>query len=658
MSLQMPLWEPASTWVPPRLEDLPDWGAAKRIGYDVETKDKKLKQLGCGSLRKGSKLVGVGFSIEDGKDYYIPLAHEGGGNVDPEPYLRYFRDNAKRFKGDIVGANLQYDIAFSEKKDIHFGPDVTFRDIQVAAPLINELHNSYSLAKILERLGLPPKDEALLTEAAKQFGVDPKGGLYQLHSKYVGPYGEADSRLPLQALRKLELELEKQGLWKVWDMECELLPVLNRMRNRGVRISMDRLEQVEEWSLEQETEALAEVKTKTGVKVEVGDVWKPDALAPALEYLGIAVPKNSRGPSITQEFLDEIDHPVADAIKWARKTNKLRTTFTQSIRNHMINGRIHATFNQMRRDDDDGNRQGASYGRMSCANPNLQQQPSRDEFAKMFRSIYLPEEGATWASCDYSQQEPRWLTHFAEDLKLDGAKKFGDRYRKDPSTDTHDMMTGYIYGSKVQSWEGSIYKKRRFECKQIFLGKCYGQGGAKTCDILGLPTRWAVYRPRKTAVYFEDYHDAVMFANENNGRAYRAAGVEGQKILDKFDTELPFVKEIAKRAQKAAESRGYIITIGGRRCRFPQAEDGTYDWTHKALNRLIQGSSGDQTKQALINIDREGHFLQLPVHDEACSSVESEDEANRIGVLMADAIPARVPFKVDVECGPSWGESM
>lgn len=100
------------------------------------------------------------------------------------------------------------------------------------------------------------------------------------------------------------------------------------------------------------------------------------------------------------------------------------------------------------------------------------------------------------------------------------------------------------------------------------------------------------------------------------------------------------------------------MTLSGRRCRFPKTAEGKYDWTHKALNRLIQGSSADQTKTAMVELDKQGYFLQLQVHDEMDGSVHSPEEAEAMAEIMRTCVPLTVPSKVDVELGASWGESM
>ena len=106
-----------------------------------------------------------------------------------------------------------------------------------------------------------------------------------------------------------------------------------------------------------------------------------------------------------------------------------------------------------------------------------------------------------------------------------------------------------------------------------------------------------------------------------------------------------------------AAQRGYIKTIAGRRCHFPRSINGGYDWTHKALNRLIQGSSADQTKMAMVALDDAGYSLQLQVHDEIDTSVTSRKQAEEMGEIMSNVGNLNLKFKVDVEVGPNWGDA-
>lgn len=642
--MELPLFKPKIEYEPPRIGDLPSWAQAKRVAVDVECRDPQLKKLGPG-VRRDGYIVGVSFAIEDGPAYYVPLRHEGGDNVEsPAHAIQYFRDQAKLFRGEICGAGLQYDLDYLAEEGVIFRGVKFFRDCQIADPLLNELHFSYSLENIAARWGLPGKDETLLREVAQAYGLDPKQDLWRLPARFVAAYGVRDVRLPLQLLRRQEKDIDEQNLWEVYNLESRLLPVLVKMRRRGVRIDFEKLDKIEQWALAKETEKLKQVHLITGINITVGDVWKPDILAPALQIIGIRPPLTPKTKkfSIGQDFLDKIDHPVAKALSRARKVNKLRTTFAESIRRYAIGNRIHCTFNQLRRTDDlTGIAKGARYGRLSCIDPNLQQQPSREDFADMWRSIYVPNEGGLWASDDFSQQEPRWLVHYAEDCFLNpkvqfnypSAKVAGDKYRNDPNTDTHTMMARIIYGLGDDQQPS---KKQRTNAKIIFLGLCYGMGGGKLARNLGLPTTFTVDR---------------------YGRRIEIAGPEAQAILNLFDSKVPFVRKLAKFCEKKAKKTGYIKTITGRRCRFPENEPGRYDWTHKALNRLIQGSSGDQTKEAMVLADEAGFKLQLQLHDELGQTVYSMKEARELATLMKETKRARVPFKVDVEVGLSWGEA-
>lgn len=652
MSLQLPLFLPDSQWKAPRIEDLPSWEGFSRVSIDVETRDPYLKELGPGVRRSKAEnyVVGYSFALSDGlyinRGYYVPLRHLGGDNVDnPDQAISWLRHQAANFRGEVVGQNLNYDLDWLLELGVEFKQAYRFRDVMLAETLIYELHNSYSLNSILERRGLPLKSQSMLELAAQSYGVDPKNGLWKLPAKFVGEYGEGDAVKPLQVLELQEADIHDQDLWDIWNLESRLLPVLVRMRRQGVRIDLDKLSKIEQWSIDEEQKALDIVNRETGYRVKLGDVWKASALAPALERVGIKLGKTpkSGAPKIDKFLLNDTDHPVAQALARARKVNKLRTTFAESVRRHEVNGRLHATLVQMAGEDASGGVRGGRFGRMSCMNPNLQQQPSLDDFAAMWRSIYIAEEGQEWCCADISQQEPRWAAHFAAKLKLPGAEEMVRRYKEDVSTDSHAMMA-------------EITGLPRKHAKIIGLGIMYGKGGYSLCEELGLPTRMCVRDPRTYEVYDADSEEGQK-ALLIGGKRFRAAGEEGQRILDRYDKYAPFVRKLSKICQDVVKKRGFIKTILGRHCRFPQDFDGNYDWIHAALNRLIQGSSADQMKKAMIDIDAEGFPLALQVHDEVDLSISSREQGTVIADIIANSVEALVPFKVDVEIGPSWGEA-
>lgn len=671
--MQLPLMPPESSWRAPRLSELPqDWNSAGRIGFDLETRDEEIKSLGPGARRPDCYMVGFSFAFEDGPSWYVPLRHQGGDNVeDVEQALNYLRHQTRNYRGTVVGANISYDLDYLAEEGGWFDNAERIRDIQVADPLIYELHLSYSLKEIAKRYNTSGKDQTLLEEAARSYGVDPKGGLWRLPARFVGPYASRDAEEPLRILRRQERLIEEGNLWDIYNLESDVTPVLVKMRRRGVRIDTLHLEKMENWSLDEEAKSLAEVKRLTGYDVGVGNVWKADVMAEPLRRIGVDIPVTAQDKvSVKKDFLDDIDHPVAKHLAWARKTNKLRTTFASSVWRHMVNGRIHCIFNQIAIDDGTtGNTKGVRYGRLSCELPNLQQQPARESFSKDWRKIYLPEEGQLWCSNDYSQQEPRWTTHFSEAYPFDEAHirasafKAAQTYRDDPNADNHDMMTRIVYGDEaVSQMDKKLYKSSRTRCKIIYLGLCYGEGGPKLCHDLGLSTRWAVAwreRGERHMSYYETEDEARQFARQmERPFVWQVAGEEGQAILDQFNGNAPHISALAKGATKKAEQTGFVRTIKGRRLHFPIGSDGKYMQTHKALNRIIQGSSADQTKTALVLLDRAGSFTQLQVHDEITSSVKDEIEGRAQADIMRECLTARVPFKVDTEIGASWGDSM
>lgn len=624
--MQHPLFDTGSDWLPPNLADLPNWDGAKRIGIDIETCDPKLKLLGPGVRRDGF-IVGVSFAIEDGPAFYLPMLHGGGDNLDASNVLQYLRDQSG-FRCTLVGANLNYDLDYLAEAGVTFPHLAWQRDVMIADPLIYELHDSYSLDAIGKRWGYLGKDTTLLNEACRNYGLkDPRADLWRLPARFVGPYAQEDAALPLKILRKQERVIQDDGLWQAYDLESQVQPVLLKMTRRGVRVDLAALDQVEAWSLAQE-QAQLDALASHGVRLGVGDVWDKGALAPILRDIGAVIQLTPKGqPKIDKEMLDELDHPVANLIKRARKVSMLRRTFAHGVRNHLVGDRIHCSFNQMRGESDSGEARGARFGRLSSEHPNLQNQPSLDDFASMWRAIYVPDhEGQVWFSADFSQQEPRILTHFAELMvgknggKLAGAEAAGNRYRADPKTDTHQMMA-------------DLCSIGRGPAKGIYLGICYGMGGAKLARRLGLP---------------------VIRKEMPDGKMVEMAGPEAAALQARFDQYAPFVRLLAKKVSATAMWRGYIKTLSGRRCHFPEGADGKRQWAHKAINRLIQGSAGDQIKTAMVQVDAAGLPQQLQVHDELDGSAAVE-QAREIAAIMVECVQLSVPSLVKVKVGPSWG---
>jgi DNA polymerase I-like protein with 3'-5' exonuclease and polymerase domains len=963
----LPMFAPSSDWKPPVLSELPSWQGQKLVGIDTEFADPTLKKLGLGS-RRGVKVAGYSFAFQDGYKAYIPVRHPEG-NLDCEKAFAYLRDQAKVFSHQLVGANLTVELDLLEYEptgSIRFQQVEIHRDVLINDALIYEMQaDGYSLEAVGQRRVGAGKDVAMLMEAAITYGADIKKRDWKkiiphLPSKYVGPYGEEDAFLPLQCLAAQQIIIDEQGLQEVVDIESRLIPVLLRMRQRGVRIDFDHLEKVEKWAREEECKALNEIQRLTGIRISPGDTMKLGVCEMAFQAVGIAIPlkwddkTHKHKKSIDSEFLKTVQHPIGKLLHHARQMSKLDKTFAVSVRAHATNGRLHTTYNQIVGSNDRNEKTGAAFGRLSSKSPNLQQQPARAKYANFWRGIYLPELGTKWGcldacfspdtevltdrgfvpfpellpsdlvaqfdtssrtinfaqplayhrpftdgnlvrittqnsidllvtenhnclletkgvfsnfradqfptknghkqhmaavwngantltlperdivtsvavqadgtkrTCHYriwvsrprkierakalvthtdsyfcekkgsqtaflvplsatplllpgpdkvfdrnkllqlsleqrlfflhelllwdgtgslgkgkatyattnkvnaeivqeiatltgvkalmspkpqpgnrkvlhlvylslktvtttetmlvtkqpytghtycvtmpagtlvvrrngkvaitsqSQQEPRWTTHYAALLNLKGARDAAHQYCINPKIDNHDFM------AKLTGLE------RKF-AKEIFLGLCYGEGGAKLCRGLGLPTRWCVqYRESGAREYYETKGQAIRARQKYEGEAtyYEVAGEAGQAIIDKFNERAPYIKLLAKAAEKRARETGTIRTLGGRAIHFPVKPNGEYDWSYKALNRLIQGTSGYQVKLALIAIDKymPELFLQLQVHDEVDGSFESIAQMKRAAKLLSEAAgDAYVPFRIDIEYGDNWG---
>jgi len=619
---QPSLFQAPSEWVPP--ENIPNLENATEIAIDLETHDPNLKTTGAGWATKKGKVIGVALAV-DGWQGYFPLAHPGGGNFDEKVFKRQLQ-KILDLPCDKIFHNAIYDVGWLSAMGLEVSGRIC--DTMIAAPLLDENRRNYSLKEIAQEYTGETKSEAGLYEAAKDFGVDAKAEMHLLPAMYVGPYAEQDAAVTLKLWHVLKVELIKQELTSVFNLETELLPILFHMKRKGVRVDIEKAERVKAEFKAGEKKILESLYKKCGFEVEI---LAPLSIAKAFDKLNISYNRTPTGlPSFDKNFLSTHSHPFAKQIVEAREINKAYTTFIDSILKHSHKGRIHADVNQLRSDTG-----GTISGRLSMQNPNLQQIPARNpKISPKIRSLFIPEEGEKWGIFDYSQQEPRLLVHYgaiiSDRIELEGVAPLVDGYTNE-DIDFHQAVANMANIDRKQA-------------KTINLGMMYGMGKGKLMSELGLDKD-------DIDTVFRQYHSTV-----------------------------PFVKELTDKTMRRAGEKGYIRTILGRKCRFhlwepnhfgvhkalPQAqaevEYGGMNkikraWTYKALNRLIQGSAADQTKMAMVKLYREGFLPLIQVHDELDMSFSSEEEKKKIIEIMEHALELRVPSKVDAEIGPSWGEA-
>ena len=625
MSYQITMTTQNSEWVTPN--EFPDLSEETEIAIDLETRDENMKTLGTGWARKDGEIVGIAVAAGSFKGYY-PVNHQAGGNLPRTKVFAWIQEVLKT-KADKIMHNAQYDLGWIRS----MGWQVNGRiiDTMIAAALVDENRRQYSLnALSIDYLG-EMKSEAELKEAAEQRGLDAKAELWKMPAMAVGFYAEQDAALTLKLWNYFKPTLIKENLLNVWQLEMELLPVLIRMREDGIRVDLDKAEILKKQFKTLENNLLKKIKDLANIEV---DIWAARSVAKAFDNVGVKydLTEKSKAPSFTTNWLTNNEHPLAKLIKEAREINKLHSTFIDSILRYTHKGRIHAEINQLRSDNG-----GTVSGRLSYSNPNLQQVPAKNkEYGKLIRGLFLPNEGCKWGSFDYSQQEPRLVVHYSATTN----KSFGGLTGADVLIKAYQEEDADFHETVAQ-----MANIPRTQAKTINLGLFYGMGQAKLAKQLGITVE------------------------------------EAKKLLVAYDQKVPFVKQLANRVQEQAAKSGSIKTIKGRRCRFNLYEPKAYGlhlamtekeyiteygslasarraMTYKALNRLIQGSAADQVKQAMIDCDKLGHMPMLQIHDELCFNVESEDEEKEIKTIMEKSIELSVPNKVDVAIGDNWGEAM
>ena len=583
--MQNPLFPPRSDWVAPDI--LPDLSSASRIAVDLETKDPNLRVSGPGWATGNGHVTGIAIAT-DGWSGYLPIRHEGGGNLDAGFVFRWLNKSLST-NCDKIFHNALYDVGWLRREGVTLNGKI--QDTVIAAPLIDENRRQYSLNSLGLDYCKEIKDETLLIEAAKSYGVDPKAEMYKLPAKFVGEYAEQDAVLTLKLWDKLKKLLEIQKLEPIYELESSLIPLLVEMRWRGVRVDVNKAEETVDKLKQQEKDCIKQIKYKYGVDV---DVWASASVAKAFDKAGLTYPRTQKtnAPSFTGKWLEGLDHGLPKLVVEARKLQKIRSAFIENmILEHSHNGRIHGQMHPLR-----GDSGGTVSGRFSYSTPNLQQVPARDPIlGPLVRGLFLPEEDHVWGAYDYSQQEPRLTVHYASTMNLPGSDEAVSAYRHDDA-DFHQIVADMA----------GIARK---DAKVINLSLSYGMGKNKLIQALGI--------------------------NE----------LEAEALFNNYHSKVPFIKELTLSCSRRAENVGEITTLLGRKCRFDMYEarnekaqplpiDNAIEeygqnirraFTYRAFNRLIQGSAADMTKQAMLDLWKEGIVPHIQVHDELDISVKNKD---------------------------------
>lgn len=634
---------PDTGWKKP--EYLPDLSSARCISIDCETWDPDLIERGPGWARGKGHIVGVSVGADGGGRWYFPIRHtiEPQDNWDPVIVLDWLRHTLGNPLQPKVGANLLYDIGWLRHEGVIVRGELV--DVQYAEALLDE-RAKVSLETLSRKYLGEGKESSILYEwCAKYYGGKPDGkqraNIYRTPPRLVGPYAESDADLPLRLAAQLYPLLVKEGLYDLFRMECALIPVLVAMRFAGVRVSVSKAEQLGALLKAKAEEEAKRLRLMTGFDV---DINSSASLAKAFDTVGMPYGRTDKGaPSFTKKFLENVNHPIGESIRDIRKYEKLRGTFIESyILDSHINGMVYCQFHPLRGDEG-----GTRSGRLSSSDPNLQNIPARDEeLAPLIRGLFIPDEdGWLWRKYDYSQIEYRFLIHFAVGP---GSDQVRQRFRDNPDTDYHEMALDLV--APQAGWDIStkeLRKARRRPIKNINFGLIYGMGVDKLSSDLGL-TR-----------------------------------AQGKELFAAYHKGVPFAKATMDACTDEAQRLGFITTYLNRRSRFDLWEPSQWGddsialpyeqailhyaslqraYTHKALNRRLQGSAADLMKAAMVKCYQDGVFdatgiPRLTVHDELdFNDPGGRDEAFReMRHIMETVLSLKIPVRADGDIGPDWG---
>jgi len=413
----------------------------------------------------------------------------------------------------------------------------------------------------------------------------------------------------------LRSDVERAGLVELYEeMDLPLVPVLARMEQAGVKIDTAALSQMST-ELEREIAAKAkEIYEVAGMEFNVGS---PKQLGDVLfNRMNLPKPvKYGKGRTISTavDVLEELaeNHPIARMVLDYRQLTKLKSTYVDALPALIspATGRLHTTFGQT----------GTATGRLSSANPNLQNIPIRTELGRGIRAAFIAEPGHVLLTADYSQIELRLLAHFSHDPLLVEAYRRGD--------DIHTLTASQVFGVPPLM----VTPDHRRQAKVVNFGIVYGLSAFGLSQQLGIEPGEA---KQFIAAYFEKYKGVRAFIDKTLDEARRDLKVR---------TLFGRVRPIPDINSKNANQRGFA--------------------ERTAVNTPLQGTAADLIKIAMIRIDavlRERGLksrMTLQVHDELVFEVP-ENEVDVMQPLVREHMEKvhalAVPLQVDMGVGPNW----
>lgn len=569
----------------------------KSVCFDTETTG--VDPLQC-------ELVGLSFAYTEGEAFYVPIS---SNQEKAHRQVAIFKPFFEAETVEKVGQNIKYDLLVLRRYQVEVkGP---LFDTMIAHYLLNpeirhgmdymaETYLNYRTIRIEELIGPKGKNQRSMRDAEPYAVKD---------------YAAEDADVTLRLKNILEKEIQESGLKQLFhEVEMPLTRVLADMEWSGVRLDLEALDELSTLY----TGELEKVEREI-IEMAGGDfnVNSPKQTGEVLfDHLKISNnPKKTKTGQYrtNEEELMKIRrlHPIVDKILEQRGLKKLLGTYIDAFPQlvNLRTGKIHTSFNQTV----------AATGRLSSSDPNLQNIPIRDERGRELRKVFIPDEGALFASSDYSQIELRIMAHLSGDTNMVEAFNEGQ--------DIHAATASKIFKVPLDKVSGEMRNK----AKTANFGIIYG------ITPFGLSERLNIPRG------------------------------EARDLIDEYFTTFPGVKSYMDESIAVAREKGYVETLLGRKRFLPDINSRNATVRgyaeRNAINAPIQGSAADIIKVAMIRIanrfekEKLRSKMILQVHDELDFNVIPDElELVRKIVVeeMENACRLSIPLKTDFGVGENW----
>lgn len=592
--------------------------AASAIAFDTET-------TGTDSLL--AELVGISLACDGERAYYIPVGHQRGEQLPLAVVIEALRPALTNPAISKYAHNADYDLVVLQRHGFDVTP-ITF-DSMIAAWLVDSREQIGLKALVKGRLGLSMTTiDDLIGSGKNQLTMD------RVAIERAAPYAGDDAAMTYRLVESLRPDLanlptdpEIDPLWRVpmrspafvlEQIEMPLVPVIAAIEQTGVVIDVPYLHDLSGRLNERLLAIENEVYDLSGGYGRF-NINSPKQLNDVLfGKLGLSTQglrKTTHGYTTDAATLDAMkgQHEIIDKILEYRELSKLKGTYVDAFP-LMINprsGRLHTQYNQV----------GASTGRMSSSNPNLQNIPNRTEIGREVRRAFIAAPGTRLLAVDYSQVELRIMAHVTKEPTLLRAFEEGQ--------DIHAATAALIYGVPIDK----VDKGQRIFAKRVNFGILYGMG-------------------------------AFRLARDSDLTLAQA-----REFIDTYFRQLPNVKRYIDGTIDLARQQGYLTTLYGRRRTFPGLKAGGNERAgaeREAINMPIQGTAADIIKLAMIQLQREligrglGGRMILQVHDELVLEVP-EDEIEPTSALvvsvMENAVDLDAPLKANASVGWNWRDA-